>query len=133
VISLLLWIGLMTPVLPDKEVDMFLFTFRSRVNPKSKETEKLNDVGGAYVNCWIHFKDYDAAEKLAKLLIKEQGWIPEVKVDESIMQKKFLKKRKEKQYYAEAIKYGYTLVFHMWPKDAPDADVVYEKERRRLK
>jgi hypothetical protein len=110
---------------------MFLFTFRSRVNPKSKEAEKLKKVGGAYVNCWINFKDYDGAEKLAKLLIKEQGGIPEVKTDESIVQKKFLEKNEDKQYYAEAIKYGYTLVFHMWPENAPDAGEDYEAKRKR--
>jgi hypothetical protein len=110
---------------------MFLFTFRSRVNPKSKEVKRLRDVGGAYVNCWINFKDYDAAEKLAKLLIRESGWIPEKKTEVSRVAKKSLKKKKDKQYYSEAIKYGYTLVFHMWPRDAPDADKDYEAEERK--
>lgn len=93
---------------------------------KSKEASRFSDVGGAYVNCWINFKDFEAAEKLAKLLIREQGWIPEKKTNESIIQKKSLKHKKEKQYYAEAIKYGYSLVFHTWPKDAPDKDQDYE-------
>ena len=110
---------------------MFLYTFRARVNPKSKEAENLSDVGGAYVNCWIHFKDSNAAEKLAKLLIREEGWIPELKTDESKIEKKSLKKIKDKQYYAEAIKYGYTLVFHMWPKDASNASVDYEGEKEK--
>jgi hypothetical protein len=65
--------------LPRLQLDMFLFTFRSRVNPKSKKFERLADVGGAYVNCWINFKDFEAAEKLARLLIKAEGWIPEIK------------------------------------------------------
>jgi len=109
---------------------MFLFTFRSRINPKSKEANRLKDVGGAYVNCWINFKDYDASEKLAKLLIKEQGWIPEKNSAESKIEKKSLRKKKAKQYYAEAMKYGYSLVFDTWPKDAPDAGEDYETERR---
>lgn len=108
--------------------EMFLFTFRSKINPKSKEARLRSDVGGAYVNCWINFKDFQAAEKLAKLLIREQGWIPEIKTRESRIQKRLLKKKKEKQYYAEAIKYGYSLVFHLWPKDAPDANRDYESE-----
>lgn len=109
---------------------MFLFTFRSRINPKSKEARKRSDVGGAYVNCWINFKDFEAAEKLAKLLIREQGWIPEIKTRESRVRRNSLKKKKEKQYYAEAIKYGYSLVFHLWPKDAPDASRDYEAEEK---
>ena len=107
---------------------MYLFTIRSRIKPKSKAAEKFPDIGGAYVNCWIQFKDLEAAEKLAKLLIRERGWIPEKRTDASIIQKKGLKTKKDKQFYAEAIKYGYTLVFNMWWKDAEDADVDYEAE-----
>jgi hypothetical protein len=109
---------------------MFLFTFRSRIHSKSKEAKRRGDVGGAYVNCWINFKDFEAAEKLAKLLIREQGWIPEIKIRESRIQRRSLKKKKEKQYYTEAIKFGYSLVFHLWPKDAPDAKTDYESEDR---
>ena len=109
---------------------MFLFAFRSRVNPKSKEANRLKDIAGAYVNCWINFKDYEASEKLAKMLIKEQGWLAEKKTDESKIQKKLLRNQKQKRYYAEAIKYGYTLVFHIWPKGAPDADEDEEEERK---
>jgi hypothetical protein len=50
---------------------------------------------------------------------------------ESRVEKKSLRKKTEKQYYAEAIKYGYTLVIHMWPKDLPDADKDYEAEEKR--
>jgi hypothetical protein len=109
---------------------MYLFTFRSRVNPKSKAAKEFGDIGGAYVNCWVSFKDYSGAEQLAKLLIREQGWIPEIKTDESVVRKRSLKKR-EKQYYSEALKYGYSLVFHLWPKDAPDANEDYESNRDR--
>lgn len=105
---------------------MFLFTFRSRIKPNSEAAQNFGDVDGAYVNCWINFKDYEASEKLAKLLIRESGWIPEKKTDESIIQKKYLKKKADKKYYSEALKYGYTLVFNMWPKDAQDATVDYD-------
>lgn len=107
---------------------MYLFTFSARVNPKSSDAERLADVGGAYVSCWISFKDYEASEKLAKLLIRDAGWIPGKKVDESKVQKKWCRKKSDKRYYAEALKYGYTLVFNMWPRDAEDADVDYEAE-----
>jgi hypothetical protein len=47
------------------------------------------------------------------------------------MQKKHLKTKKQKQYYAEALKYGYSLVFNLWPKDAPDVNVDYEAKRKK--
>jgi hypothetical protein len=42
------------------------------------------------------------------------------------MQKKHVKNKKDMQYFAEALKYGYSLVFNTWPKDAPDANTDYE-------
>ena len=108
---------------------MYLFTIRSRIKPKSEAAKRFPDVAGAYVNAWIQFKDYEAAEKLAKILVRERGWVPEMTTDAWTIRKKGLKTKKDKQCYAEAIKYGYSLVFNMWLKDAPDADVDYEAER----
>ncbi len=110
---------------------MFLFTFHAKVNPKAKLAERFNEVGGAYVRCYINFKDYEASEKLARLLIKEQGWILKAKIDEGVMLKKYCKTKKQLQYYSEAIKYGYTLVYDMYPKDAEDADVDYQAEETK--
>jgi len=95
---------------------MYLFTIRSRVNPKSKAAAKKRELGGAYVNYYISFKDFDAAEKLAKLLIRDAGWIPEERTDAWKVQKAKLTTKDDKQYYSEALKYGYCLVFHTWPK-----------------
>jgi len=105
---------------------MYLITIRSRIKPNSETAKQFPDIGGAYVNCYIQFKEYDAAEKLAKLLIRERGWIPEKTTDAWKLRKSKLKTKKEKQYYVEALKYGYSLVFNMWSKDAEDATVDYE-------
>jgi hypothetical protein len=43
-------------------------------------------------------------------------------VDAWKLQKRQMRTKKDKQYYSEAIKYGYSLVFHLWSKDASDAD-----------
>jgi hypothetical protein len=107
---------------------MYLITFRSTIRPRSKAAREFPDIGGAYVNCYIQFRDYDAAEKLARLLLRERGWTPEKRTDAWELRKSKLKTKKERQYYAEALKYGYTLVFHMWPKDAEDADFDYDEE-----
>jgi len=112
---------------------MHLVNFRSRINSKSKAAVEFSDVAGAYVNCWINFKDFDASVKLAKILLRERGFIPEKRTDAWVMQKKHLKTKKQKQHYAEALKYGYSLVFNLWMKDAPDADVDYEAQRKAVR
>ena len=111
---------------------MFLITFRARIKPRSKAAEEFPDVGGAYVGCYIQFKDFPAAEKLARLLIREQGWIPEERTDAVQLQKGRLKTKRDRELYAEALRYGYTLAFYMWPKDAEDAeaDGEYEEVKR---
>jgi hypothetical protein len=96
---------------------MYLFTIQSRVNPKSKVAEGLRNVGGAYVNCYVSFKNVAAAEKLARLLIRAQGWIPQKRTGAWKIQKAKLKTKRERQYYSEALTHGYSLVFHTWPKD----------------
>jgi len=111
---------------------MYLITIRSRIKPNSEAAKEFPNIGGAYVNCYIQFKDYDAAEKLAKLLIRERsGWLPEKRTDAWELRKSKLKTKQEKRYYSEALKFGYSLVFHMWPKDAEDAAVDYEAKRKR--
>jgi hypothetical protein len=68
------------------------------------------------VNCYISFPDSSAAEELARLLIKRQGWnLLKTTVAWKIQRAK-LKSKEDRQYYSEALKYGYCLVFHTWPK-----------------
>src|ERR1044072_1254283 len=106
---------------------MYLFTIPTRIKPNSEAAKRFPDIGGAYVNCCIQFTEFEAAEKLARLLVRERGWIPNQRTEASVVRKKFLKTKKDKQFYAAAIKYGYTLVFNLWVKEAPDADVDYEE------
>jgi hypothetical protein len=111
---------------------MYLITYRARIKPNSKAAGEFTDVGGAYVGCYVQFKDFRVAEKLARLLIRERGWMPEERTDAVKLQKSKLKTKMVKELYAEALKYGYTLAFYMWPKDAEDAeDGVEYKEIKR--
>ena len=112
---------------------MYLITIRSRPNSKSQSTTQFRDIGGAYVNCYISFKDFAAAEQLARWLIRREGWIPEQRTDARILARKHFKTKKEKQYYSDVLKYGYSLVFSMWSADAPDNDPDYEAKRKRKK
>jgi hypothetical protein len=98
-------------------MSMYPFTFLSRVKPKSKAAEEFRDFPNAYINCYVHFKDFRVAEKLAKLLIRERGWIPGERTAAWELQKSKIKTKAGKQLYAEALKYGYTLAFYLWSMD----------------
>jgi hypothetical protein len=43
---------------------MFPFTIKSRVNPKAKLSREFQDVGGAYVNRYISFRDFEAGNQI---------------------------------------------------------------------
>jgi hypothetical protein len=96
---------------------MFLFTFEAEVNPKAKYSAEWSDIGGAYVNCYVSFKNFEIAEKIANWAIRDSGWIVRKRTEASKLQKSKLTTKKEIQYYAEALKYGYCLVFYTWPAD----------------
>ena len=107
-----------------------MFTFQSKVKPKSKAAEEFSEFGGAYINCYIHFKDFEIAEKIAKLLIRDRGWIPEKRIEAWELQKSKLKTKTDKQLYAEALKYGYTLAFYLWETEEDDAEAIRNAKRR---
>jgi hypothetical protein len=44
---------------------MSLFSIKSKVNRRSKVSEKFHNVGGAYVSCFISLKDFEAASLIS--------------------------------------------------------------------
>jgi hypothetical protein len=112
---------------------MFAFTFLAEVNPKSEIAldPELKDVAGAYAVILVHFKECTGAEVLAKHYIKKNGWKVKKRTRVSEVSKADCTTPERQEYYAEAMKYGYSLAFHMWGKDADDANRDYEKEERK--
>ncbi|MCP4696061.1 MAG: hypothetical protein GY862_04320 [Gammaproteobacteria bacterium] len=64
---------------------MFLFTFQAIVKPGSEiaHDKKFKNVGGAYVNAWVNFKESEGAELLARFYIEDAGWIIERRTEQS--------------------------------------------------
>lgn len=50
-----------------------MFFFRFHVTPKP-DTQLAAEFAGAFVNCWIHFKDGWGAKCLAQVAIDQEGW-----------------------------------------------------------
>ncbi|MHC5076921.1 MAG: hypothetical protein ACYTFM_10890 [Planctomycetota bacterium] len=106
---------------------MWVFTIIARPNSENKE---FKDIGGAYVNAWIDFKDQAGAEALARFYIENEDWIPEKTRDVGWLTiSDYDKDDKNRGYLQEAEENGSCLVFHQWPKDAIDDDHDYEETR----
>jgi hypothetical protein len=50
-----------------------MWYFVLKVSPKP-DTENAKEFGGAYVNCWIDFREQIGAEHLAKFYLDQEGW-----------------------------------------------------------
>ena len=92
---------------------MFIYVIKAKPTAKSKYSK---DIAGAYVNCWIDFKDSRAGQRLAEMLIEDADWTVlskrpgrwEYKTLRDVLPE-------ERQYYREAKESGSSLVFNMWP------------------
>lgn len=110
-------------VIFDKEISMYYFMIEATPAPDNTEEQ---DVGGAYVNCWVNFGLEDGAEVLAFHYIQEAGWVPGTIHERKQVSKDLYQSDPEYlPYYLEAEADGVSLVFHIWGADAEDADVEY--------
>ena len=50
-----------------------MWYFLLKVFPKP-HTELAKEAGGAFVNCWINFREKEGAEHLAKFYLEQRGW-----------------------------------------------------------
>ena len=50
---------------------MYLITYHGKPSP-SADVEQ--DIGGAYINSYIHVDDFEEADKIARNEIRELGW-----------------------------------------------------------
>ena len=99
-----------------------MYFFNIQATPKPG-TEKAEEVGGAYVDCWINFVLQDGAELLARYYIEQSGWIPGEKEDERWVEAEDYEDEPQLlQYYQEAEEDGACFVYHTWPVDGEDDD-----------
>jgi hypothetical protein len=92
--------------------------------PDSAEFEQL---GGAYINCWIDAASEEEASELSAASIRESGWkivsvedpFREVAVDG------YGDDDEARSYHEQAVEDGECYVFHQWPIDDHEDDEVH--------
>ena len=97
---------------------MYLFMIEATPGPDVElgEEGEGQSIGGAYVNCWIDYKNYEGAEHLAVFYIKNQGWIPGEIVEAYEIEKKG-DRGDDAARIAEAEETGYCVLFNCYPPD----------------
>lgn len=93
---------------------MKIITIHAKPSPKSKDYKEFS---GAYVNFWIDYQDIKGAFLLAEYYLRSEKWIllkTQKKYAEFSSQRSL--STEEKQYFKEAKHYGYSIIFHTYPK-----------------
>ena len=98
----------------------FFFTFRAR--PITPPTD-LDDMAGAYVNCWLVRDDMAEAEEEARRDIAESGWVIEsLEEATTITDEYYIDKPDGKEYFEQAQLDKEVYVYHNWPLCEVDPD-----------
>ena len=91
---------------------MYLLTYHVLPSAEHPET---NELGGAYVNCFIERKDLLSAEQTARQLVENERWEID-KLDNSQLLESENDVGDEKlEYYRQALIDKEVLVFHSYP------------------
>jgi hypothetical protein len=102
------------------------------INAHVLPTERLDkdkEIIGAYAALYIDYKDIDGAFELAKYYIDLEGWkINELEDEYFILNSADnVVEEENRQYYHEALEYGYSLVFFTY-KSEDDDEVEMDSE-----
>lgn len=103
---------------------MFLFKYHGTLDPEGilADDEEFVGIGGAYVNVYVNFADYDGAAVLAEFYAKRCGWILDEEFEAFEISLDTLENEDEKALFKEAEEYGYTTENFMYPLHDEDED-----------
>jgi hypothetical protein len=102
---------------------LFVITYRARPRPDSAE---YAESGGAYVNAFIDAFSEADAHTAAQASIADAGWIVEELDEVSFVDRTdYADDDPDLEYFEQALIDGEVLVFHTWPNEPQDEDIVH--------
>ena len=89
-----------------------------QVRPKPR-TSLAPRAAGAFVNCWIDFREKDGAEHLAKYYLAQEGWdYEETKEARWVDETSYENSSQGQKRFVEAQIHSPSFVVNEWPVDA---------------
>ena len=99
-----------------------MWYFVLKVSPKPK-TQHATEAAGAFVNCWIDFREQEGAEHLAKFYLSQEGWDYEETQEAVWVEKATYDPDSEgMQHFLEAEANSACFVVNQWPPNGEDQD-----------
>lgn len=97
-----------------------MWYFIIEVSPKP-ETPPATETGGAFVNCWIDYREQSGAEQLAKFYLEQDGWQYEETQEARWVEKEEYDDDPEgMQYFSDAETNCACFVVNRWPVNGED-------------
>ena len=99
-----------------------MWYFVLKVSPKP-ETEHATKAGGAFVNCWIDFREQEGAEHLAKFYLTQDGWDYEETQEVAWVDRATYDPDSDGlRYFIEAEANSTSFVVNTWPANGEDEE-----------
>jgi hypothetical protein len=105
-------------------MSIYHFMFSAKPLPNNPESEEC---GGAYINCWISSDDRDDAFNIAGEYCDNEGWqIMSIKEEFIASRERYEEIHDSLECYDQAVEFGVSAIFYIWPPDAEDAEEEYD-------
>ena len=104
---------------------MPIFYFRIEAIPTMKHDE-FDDIGGAYINCWVKSSDENKAFKIASKTLAKYFW-KILKTEKSFVATADMYKNipESLECFNEAMQGGESYYFYEWPNEPQKDDIIH--------
>lgn len=97
-----------------------MWYFILKVTPKP-DTPLASEAGGAFVNCWIDFREQEGAEHLAKFYLDREGWQYEETQERNRVEKGDCDDDAEgMEHFSEAEMNSASFLVNQWPANGEE-------------
>lgn len=84
-------------------------------------SDQYGQVAGAYVVAYINYADPEGALELVRYYVKESGWeLTDIEEEYSLIDSEDAIDAEQAEFYQEALKNGYSLVFYSYESEKED-------------
>lgn len=94
---------------------MPVFLLRFQASPLTDRT--ADNVGGAYINCWVQRDTMVEADEAARELITDQGWVITEEVEAAEVRREQVDEESGLKYFEQCLIDGEVAVFYGYPME----------------
>jgi hypothetical protein len=92
----------------------------------TQEHDEFDDIGGAFINCWIRTDNEDTAIKIASKTLKKHCWkILKIEDSFAVTAERYEDEPDSLECFNEALKEGESYIINEWPNEPQEGDMIH--------